>query len=494
MIESLLRNYYIKNSIAIGFVILVLFSSIINSYINYYYNKNILYTNIDNRLENTALNTNMFLDDSFYDRAILKGAISDSEDMQNILTLSKFVNNLEIEYLYTMVKKDNKIYFTSSSATNSEINTSNMTRYYDEYEEATDLLLDVIKNGKKVYEESSDKWGTFRTIFIPLKTKKGNDYIIGADIKIDFINQKLDDFIRDIITTQVFIILILLILGFYFIKISRRELNEIMIIKNRLDEEIKEKTDELAKLNHSLENRVNEEVEKNREKDKQMIQQSKMASMGEMIGAIAHQWRQPLNIISMSIQNLKYDYKEDKLEDEEYIKEFIEQNKKTIGFMSRTIDDFRNFFRVDKEKKEFDIFNSTQGVIDMILGELKSYNIDTTLSGDNFEFIGFESEYQQVVLNIINNAKDALLENEIQNPKISIIIDKYSITIEDNAGGVPKNIIDRIFEPYFTTKEQGKGTGIGLYMSKMIIEENMGGSLSVKNSDNGAIFKIEVNV
>jgi len=494
MIESLLRNYYIKNSIATGFVLLVLFSSIINSSINYQYNKSILYTNIDNRLKSMALSINMFLDDSFYDRATKIGSISNSEDSQNILTLSKFINNLDVEYLYTMIKKDNKIYFTSSSTNNNEINTSNMTRYYDEYEEATDVLLHVIENGKVVYEESTDKWGTFRTIFIPLKTKNGNDYIVGADIKIDFINQKLNSFIKDIIITQVIIIFILIILGFYFIQISRKELNEIMVIKNKLDKEILEKTKELEKLNNSLEHRIKEEVEKNREKDRQMIQQSKMASMGEMIGAIAHQWRQPLNTISMSIQNLKYDYKEDKLKDEKYIKEFIEDNNRTILFMSKTIDDFRNFFKLDKDKKEFDIFQATQNVIDMILGDIKSNNININLSGNSFELMGVESEYQQVIINIINNAKDALIENEIQNPKIDIRISKNKITIEDNAGGIPKDIIGRVFEPYFTTKEHGKGTGIGLYMSKMIIDGNMGGVLSVNNIRDSAIFTIRFDI
>jgi len=494
MIESLLRNYYIKNSIATGFVLLVLFSSIINSYINYQYNKSILYNNIDNRLQSTALSIKMFLDNSFYDRAIKKDAISNSEDIKNILMLSKFVNNFDIEYIYTMIKKDNKIYFTSSSATNNEINTSNMTRYYDEYKEATKVLLNVIENGKIVYEESSDKWGTFRTIFIPLKTAKGNNYIVGADIKIDFINQKLNSFIKDIIITQLIIIFILIILGVYFIKISRKELNEIMIIKKRLDKEIMNKTKELEILNSSLEYKVIEEVEKNRAKDKQMIQQSKMASMGEMIGAIAHQWRQPLNTISIRIQNLKYDYLEDKLKDENYIKEFIRENKKTIIFMSKTIDDFRNFYRIDKEKKEFDIYQATQNVLNMLIAQLRENNIEISLSGKQFNIIGLESEYQQVILNIVNNAKDILIENKILNPKIDIIISKNKMIIEDNGGGIPKDILDRVFEPYFTTKEQGSGTGMGLYMSKMIIEENMGGSLIVKNGIKGAIFEIEIDI
>ncbi|SHO80856.1 diguanylate cyclase/phosphodiesterase (GGDEF & EAL domains) with PAS/PAC sensor(s) [hydrothermal vent metagenome] len=251
---------------------------------------------------------------------------------------------------------------------------------------------------------------------------------------------------------------------------------------------LKEANKKLANLNNNLQIEIDKKVEEIIEKDKHIQQQSKMAEMGEMIGAIAHQWRQPLNIISTSIQNLKYDYKENLLEDEAYIKEFIDSNKKTIKFMSKTIDDFRNFFRVEKEKKEFAILNATQNVVDMLIVQLEEHNIELNIRGEEFQFLGFENEYKQVILNIINNAKDILLEKSIQNPVINIEIRENKITIEDNAGGIPTYILNRVFEPYFTTKEQG--IGIGLYMSKMIIEKNMGGNLRVENSKLGAIFII----
>ena len=160
--------------------------------------------------------------------------------------------------------------------------------------------------------------------------------------------------------------------------------------------------------------------------------------------------------------------------------------------MSQTIDDFRNFFKVDKEKKDFSIKDAISTVLSMQSGVLKNNNINIEITGSEFIFYGLKSEFQQVILNIITNAKDALLQNNIKNPTIKIDIDKQSktISISDNAGGIPKDIIDRVFEPYFTTKEQGKGTGIGLYMSKMIIEENMQGALEVSNTNNGAKFSI----
>ena len=128
-------------------------------------------------------------------------------------------------------------------------------------------------------------------------------------------------------------------------------------------------------------------------------------------------------------------------------------------------------------------------------GVFKNNNINVEVTGSEFVFHGLKSEFQQVILNIITNAKDALLQNNIKNPTIKINIDKENktITISDNAGGIPKDIIDRVFEPYFTTKEQGKGTGIGLYMSKMIIEENMQGTLEVSNTNRGAKFSIILN-
>ena len=241
-----------------------------------------------------------------------------------------------------------------------------------------------------------------------------------------------------------------------------------------------------------LQQKIKEALEQNTKQLEILQQQNKMASMGEMIGAIAHQWRQPLNEIGISIQNTKYDFRNGEI-DEKYIKEFIDENRKVIEFMSKTIDDFRGFFRVDKEKKDFNVKEAIEKVVNMQSAQLKDHQISLDISGDDFDIVNLESEFQQVILNIISNAKDALIENKIQNPKIEIVLKDNSVYIKDNGGGIPKDIIERIFEPYYTTKEQGKGTGMGLYMSKMIIEDNMGGGLYVENVDDGAVFIIDLN-
>ncbi len=248
------------------------------------------------------------------------------------------------------------------------------------------------------------------------------------------------------------------------------------------------------------------EIEIEEQKDL-LQQQSKLAMMGEMIGSIAHQWRQPLNELSISIQMLEYTSNEELLSDN-FISDFIDKNKNVINFMSKTIDDFRNFFKIDKERENFNVKDAIENTLLILDSQLKNRDIQLTISGENFSITGFKGEFQQVILNLINNIKDIAIEDKIKDVTIDIILkkelisdiklsdnsnivtQKKSIIIRDNVGGIPKEIIDRVFEPYFTTKEQGKGTGIGLYISKMIIENNMNGSLTVSNIDNGAEFII----
>lgn len=254
--------------------------------------------------------------------------------------------------------------------------------------------------------------------------------------------------------------------------------------------------EELKALNEALDQRVEEEiaarlrVEKEQEAERQfLVQKAKLSSMGEMMGAIAHQWRQPLNALYLNIQNLDDDFDEGKI-DRSFLRQFIVKNKKTILFMSKTIDDFRNFFKIDKEKQTFSIKESIVETLSLQSAQFRSHNIDVEVVGEDVSFFSYKGEFQQVILNLLNNAKDAIIERNIELGKITITLDPTGITLEDNAGGIDSSIIERIFEPYFTTKEQGEGTGIGLYMSKMIIEKNMGGVLRVENTDVGARFII----
>ncbi|RLA74703.1 MAG: hypothetical protein DRG78_21125 [Epsilonproteobacteria bacterium] len=256
------------------------------------------------------------------------------------------------------------------------------------------------------------------------------------------------------------------------------------IIEQKLKQHNKEQED-------ILKQEIDKALKENTRQLEILQQQSKLAAMGEMIGAIAHQWRQPLNVVSTGIQNLKYDYEDGYLNDEKFVKEFIDKQKKTIKFMSNTIDDFRSFFRVDKEKKNFKIKHGIESVVSIYSSQLIDSGITLHISGEESIAFGFCSEFKQVILNLISNSKDALMENRVKNPYIDIEVQGNMVVLEDNAGGIPQDILDRVFEPYFTTKEQGKGTGMGLYMSKMIIEDNMGGRLSVKNINAGVKFIID---
>ena len=229
--------------------------------------------------------------------------------------------------------------------------------------------------------------------------------------------------------------------------------------------------------------------EESKKRDQILQHQSKLASMGEMIGSIAHQWRQPLNTLNVNIENLEYDY-EDGVIDKEFLDKFITQQTDTLQYMSKTIDDFSNFFRIDKQKAPFSVKKAVEDSINIQLAELNEYDITLNIKGDDFIINGFENEFLQVMINLISNAIDAIIQNEQKDGLIEISLFNNSVIVTDNGGGIPSDIIERIFEPYYTTKEQGKGTGMGLYMSKMIIEDNMDGKISITNIDGGAKFTI----
>ncbi|GAB6044842.1 hypothetical protein JCM11957_04400 [Caminibacter profundus] len=280
------------------------------------------------------------------------------------------------------------------------------------------------------------------------------------------------------------------------LKALTKSKKEIEQFANKLEKEVETKTKELQEINKNLQKIVEEKLKELRKKDKALVQQSKLAAMGEMIGAIAHQWRQPLNALAINIQLLEDLQEEGKL-DKKTLKEFIEKNMQTIQFMSNTIDDFRSFFRKDKEKVEFDIKEAIEKTLNLQKAQLKNYNIEVLAELKPIKIKGYKNEFMQVILNIISNAKDAIEEKrkKIGNFQGKIKIktrkdnDKIFIEIEDNGGGIPKEIKERIFEPYFTTKEEGKGTGMGLYMVKEIIER-MNGKIEIENTSKGAKFII----
>ncbi|MDZ7818196.1 MAG: ATP-binding protein [Aliarcobacter sp.] len=252
------------------------------------------------------------------------------------------------------------------------------------------------------------------------------------------------------------------------------------------------KTIELEELNKSLDKKIKEEIEKRIQQESILIQQSRLAATGEMIGNIAHQWRQPLSLISTCASGIKLE-KDFGISTKESEVEKLNTIIQSSNYLSKTIDDFRDFFKPNKEKSFFLIKNMTKQAVSLVSA---SFNFHYIKIEEKFKTInkvyGYPNEFSQAVLNVLSNAKDVLIEKKIENPYVYINIYENEefgfLEIEDNAGGINPDIQMKIFEPYFTTKDKNQGTGIGLYMSKMIIEKNMNGKLTVENTLIGAKF------
>ena len=228
-----------------------------------------------------------------------------------------------------------------------------------------------------------------------------------------------------------------------------------------------------------------------------LFQQSKLAAMGEMIDNIAHQWRQPLNLLGMIVQDLEYAHHSGKM-DRRYLEKSSKDSMDQIEFMSQTIEDFRNFVKPDQKPYPFDINLSVAETLQLLeaMFVAKRIKIEVEYSLHDLIIFGSSGEFKQVLINLLNNARDALVENQTADPKIRICIFQEKnngvVTIHDNGGGIPTEVIDRIFEPYFTTKEEGKGSGVGLYIVYSIIRTKMGGVIEAENKENGTQFLIKL--
>ena len=249
-------------------------------------------------------------------------------------------------------------------------------------------------------------------------------------------------------------------------------------------------------MTEEIQKQLEEKIKEIREKDKMLFEQSKNSSMGEMISLIAHQWRQPLNELSIIIQQTKIKFDKDELT-KKTMTDYNNKSLDLINKMSDTIDDFRYFFEPQNSSTNYlNLKSCVEKVLSLIEGLFKRYNILVKVDiNSNITILGSESEFSQVLLNFINNSKDAFSSNKIENPIIEIKaveLDNKTIemTITDNAGGIKEEIISKVFDPYFTTKFTSQGTGLGLYMTKLVIEKNMAGNVSVQNFDKGAKFTI----
>jgi len=303
--------------------------------------------------------------------------------------------------------------------------------------------------------------------------------------------------IRDSIQTAIIFSLIAAILAYIIsLKINKilrnykhrieSQKNALRNINATLELKVEEKTQQLEVLNDKLKKKFKEEVRKNRKKDQMLYSQSKMASMGEMIGNIAHQWRQPLSTISTiaSGNSLKIDFAQ--LKEDELKKDFTKIID-TTKHLSNTIEDFRNFFMEDKEIEKFDLVDVIKKDLSLISASMQNSYITVIQNLNSVEVTGLKNELLQAVLNILNNARDVLID-KCEDQRI-IVIDVFendqgaNIVIKDSGGGIPSNIKDRIFDAYFTTKQKDVGTGIGLYMTQQIIKNHMSGTLEVTNEE-----------
>lgn len=263
---------------------------------------------------------------------------------------------------------------------------------------------------------------------------------------------------------------------------ASKELNTLKLVMNEMMDD--------------LEQKIQEEINQRSDQEKLLIQQSKLAAMGNMIGNIAHQWRQPLSEINAILMTLQVKHMHNDLNGE-FLNKQIEKCDGITDFMSNTINDFQNFFKPSKMKEFFNVSKACKKAAKILQSSLKHHCIEFEFNTDETpDVLGYPNEFSQAFLNILSNAKDVLIDRDTKNPKITVTIKpghQYAlIQVSDNAGGIKEENIERIFEPYFTTKHAKQGTGIGLYMCKTIIERNMDGVVEAKNYENGARVTIKL--
>ncbi|WP_345993097.1 PAS domain S-box protein [Sulfurimonas sp. HSL-1716] len=349
----------------------------------------------------------------------------------------------------------------------------NIVRHPDVDPSKFKLLWDTIKN-KNIYKDTvknlAKDGSTFyvNTTVIPILDENG-DIVEYMAIRYD-------------VTKEVF----------YKKELQKKEI-ELEELNRNLEERIEEKTKQLKELNQTLELRVKDEIAKNEAKQQVMFWQSRLASLGQMLANIAHQWRQPLTELNLTLFSIK---KASLNDDKESIVRYYDESKRIIKNMSNTIEDFTNFFRPDKEKCYFDLAESINESVHILERIIKQEMINIKLNIDNIEVMGIPNELSQVIINLIKNAKDAFISNSILIREMSISAKKEGkfavIEVQDNAGGIKEKDPYKIFEPYFTTKHTSQGTGLGLFMSKMICEQGFNGFLDVKTNKNTTTFIIKI--
>ncbi len=329
--------------------------------------------------------------------------------------------------------------------------------------------------------------GTLESFSIPFVYKKGRYYNIGVHpgkatkrsskaFKYRTVVVLLED-VNEIATAQQALI---------------QEKNE----KSLLLEEIFEKNRSLRKYNEKMQEMVKTEMARVLEKQKMIEHKARYIQMGEMVSMFTHQWKQPLNIISIIGNVLKMNLSKKNTKADKETIEKIDRILEQVEFMSKTITDFQHFFRPTKEIKPFDVCRAIDDVVNIVRFLFEYHGIDLLCKCEKpvIEAIGFPNEFKQVILTLLSNAKDACVANPNENLKVIVEAEEdegsVKVRVKDNAGGIPETLIDKIFDLYVGTKEEG--SGLGLTLAKNIIEKNMGGKISARNEEDGAVFEISL--
>lgn len=349
----------------------------------------------------------------------------------------------------------------------------NIVRHPDVPASKFELLWNTI-NSKQIYKDT-----------VKNLAKDGSTFYVNTTvIPILDENEDIVEFvaIRYDVTKEVF----------YKKELEKKEL-ELKELNTSLEKRVQEKTKLLEELNQTLEQRVKDETAKNEDKQKVMFWQSRHASLGQMLANIAHQWRQPLTELNLTIFSIKKAALNDNKDD---VVKLYDESKNIIKNMSNTIDDFTNFFKPDKEKHYFNITDSINESLQILDNLIKKEMISVKTNFEDIEVLGITNELTQVIINLIKNSRDAFVQHGILIREINISTKKDGtfaiIELQDNAGGITKECLERIFEPYFTTKHTSQGTGLGLFMSKMICEQGLNGSIEVKTKKSTTTFSIKI--
>jgi signal transduction histidine kinase len=439
------------------FIIYLLVALSINSFVFYKLQKENLYHEIDAKLNNVALSGAIIFGDKFHNDFLDNPFVNERQNKNNALLLSQLTDESDVKFVYTMVKKGKDVCFTCSSVTlEQQAKDEGYLDFLLPYKSASKKLKNAFEDGKKYYGEITDEYGSFRSVLIPRILKDGSYYIVGADIDISFIKKNLQSYTIKLLMVEFLFLCFFMFFIYLYFKAHQKE------------ERLNQKKDEILR------------------------EQSKLSSMGEMLRNIAHQWRQPLSEINAVAMKIDADFYKKRLNASK-LESNIQRLENITEHMSNTIESFNSYF---KEKKQSDA-TTLQTVVEKSLNimdtSLKDIKVDVEIKDDSTIELNI-SDFIQVLHIILNNAVDALISEDIQNKTITITVkkvdDKHTIEIEDNGGGIKEENIDKIFEPYYSTKFKANGIGIGLYIAKVIIEENLKGTLRVSNTLKGARFTI----